>query len=116
MPIIVVYLTKLVMSNNITKDERRKEKSMMTASVVVKQIASNMFQIIGSCNDRNVFTRIQIFEQVVKFANAAERNGGIPQQKEEICSMPADLMIHATYMFMSQTDIETFVRECGHIT
>lgn len=85
---------------------------MEMLSVGVKQIGDGIFQIIGTANLDIDITQNLLIEKVAEFAEKAERNHGIPQQEMVAHTMPANVVVHATYMFLSGADIEAFLDEC----
>lgn len=88
---------------------------MENMSVQVAQIGNNVFQIIGKADLDSDLIRCFLLNKVAKFAERAERNHGIPQQNNVAHTMPSDVVVHATYMFLSGSDIFAFLKECEDI-
>ncbi len=88
---------------------------MEQMSVEVTQIGKNVFQVIGKANLDCDFARGFLLGKVVEYAEKAERNHGISQLEYVAHTMPANLVVHATYMFLSGADIEAFLNECKDI-
>lgn len=80
-------------------------------SVQVTQIGNNVFQIIGKADVANELCQAFLLDKVTKLAEKAERHHGVPQNNIAHTT-PAELVVHATYYFLSGVDIEAFLKEC----
>lgn len=106
---------KLLMSNNKTKEKSSERKEMDKMSVQVTQIGNNVFQIIGKADFDSDLIRCFLLNKVADFAERAERNHGIPQPNNVAHTVPSNVVVHATYMFLSGADINEFLKECREI-
>lgn len=88
---------------------------MENMSIRVKPIADNVFQIIGKADFDCYRSRCLLINKIVEFVERAERNHGIPQPNDVAQTMPANVVVHATYMFLSGADIQAFLKECKDI-
>ncbi|MBO5003959.1 MAG: hypothetical protein J6D03_01605 [Clostridia bacterium] len=82
--------------------------------VGVKCIGENTFQIIGITNQDNEFIKANLIAMVAKLSEKAEKCYGIPKE-EYAHTIPAKLVVHSTYSFMSGADIKAFLNECQNI-
>lgn len=88
---------------------------MEILSVGVAQIDNNVFQIIGKADSDHDIVKKILLNKVLFFIEKAEKNHGIPQPNEVVHTTPTKVMIHATFMFLSVSDIEMFLKECKDI-
>lgn len=82
--------------------------------VGIKQIGNNTFQIIAIAYQDNDLIKANLIAIVANLAEKAEKNHGIPKE-EYAHTGPAKLIVHSTYSFMSEADIEAFLNECQNI-
>lgn len=87
---------------------------MELMSVGVRQIDNSTFQIIGTASLDTNMTREILIEKVVKLAEIAERNHGVSKQ-EFAHTMPTNVVVHATYMFQSGIDVQSFLSDCENV-
>lgn len=83
--------------------------------ITIKQIGNNIFQIIGKSNQSNEFVKTCLVREIAKLAEKAEECRGIPQQEFEAHDLPDNIVVHATYMFQTGTDIQKFLNEFENI-
>lgn len=88
---------------------------MNMMSVRVTQIGDNVFQIIGTADFDSELVKCFLIKKVAEFAERAERKHGVPQPDSVAHTAPANVVIHATYRFLSGTDIKEFLEECSKI-
>lgn len=81
----------------------------------VKTIADNVIQIIGKADFDCDLSRFFLLNKVIKFVERAERENGIPQPNDIAQTMPANVVVHATFMFLSGADMKAFLNECKDI-
>lgn len=86
----------------------------METLVGVKRISNNTVQIIGSTNLNSNIIKADLIGKVVKLAEKAEMNHGVPVN-EIAHTFPAKIVVYATYMFLSGADMESFFNDCKNI-
>ncbi|HBC84651.1 MAG TPA: hypothetical protein DCZ30_04340 [Clostridiales bacterium] len=87
----------------------------METLVGVKWISNNTVQMIGSTNLNSNIIKADLISMVVKLAEIAEMNHGVPVN-EFAHTVPAKIVVYATYMFLSGTDMESFLNDCKNLS
>lgn len=81
-------------------------------NISVIRIKENILQILAETDDRNEINKNFMILQVSKIVSKAEKCNGILQQFTDPCSEPLHkLTVFSTYMFLSGTDMEEFLKE-----